>query len=126
MTAIALICVKTLPQFKADEPENTGENTTKLENAHKSVFFVLETVCMIWFTMDLLLRLVFTFLDVVLRKFVLSLFFCSFFSSFRDDFQNSTTIPSNVNISFRLKLIISADNLYLLQVLCLPQEERVL
>ena len=91
MTAIALICVKTLPQFKADEPENTGENTTKLENAHKSVFFVLETVCMIWFTMDLLLRLVFTFLDVVLRKFVLGLFFVHFFffqrrfSSFDDD-----------------------------------------
>nr|AJP09336.1 Shak1 [Mnemiopsis leidyi] len=56
MTAIALICVKTLPQFKTEDDEETGENTTKLEGPHKSVFFVLETVCMIWFTMDLLLR----------------------------------------------------------------------
>ena len=58
MTAIALICVKTLPQFKTEDDEETGENTTKLAGPHKSVFFVLETVCMIWFTMDLLLRFV--------------------------------------------------------------------
>ncbi|XP_055586832.1 potassium voltage-gated channel protein Shaker isoform X2 [Uranotaenia lowii] len=61
LLSIVIFCLETLPEFKHYKVFNTTTNGTKIEEDEvpdiTDPFFVIETVCIIWFTFELSVRL---------------------------------------------------------------------
>ena len=55
-----IFCLETLPEFKHYKVFNTTANGTKIEEDEvpdvTDPFFIVETLCIIWFTFELLVR----------------------------------------------------------------------
>merc|ERR1719394_1685228 len=60
LLSIVIFCLETLPQFKHYKVFNTTANGTKVEEDEvpdvTDPFFIVETLCIIWFTFELLVR----------------------------------------------------------------------
>jgi len=60
LLSIVIFCLETLPQFKHYKVFNTTANGTKIEEDEvpdvTDPFFIVETLCIIWFTFELLVR----------------------------------------------------------------------
>lgn len=60
LLSIVIFCLETLPEFKHYKIFNTTDNYTKVvEDEVPSVtepFFIIETLCIIWFSLELILR----------------------------------------------------------------------
>ena len=60
MLSIVIFCLETLPEFKHYKVFNTTANGTKIEEDEvpdvTDPFFIVETLCIIWFTFELLVR----------------------------------------------------------------------
>lgn len=59
--SIVLFCVETLPQFQEQPPKSTNE-TIPIEAKKKTEnpFFIIETFCITWFTLEYVVRFVFS------------------------------------------------------------------
>merc|ERR1712141_876257 len=59
--SIVIFCLETLPEFKHYKVFNTTANGTKIEEDEvpdvTDPFFIVETLCIIWFTFELLVCL---------------------------------------------------------------------
>lgn len=60
--SIVLFCVETLPQFQEESPETTNSTSVRGEAKKKTEnpFFVIETFCISWFTLEYVIRFVFS------------------------------------------------------------------
>lgn len=60
LLSIVIFCLETLPEFKHYKVFNTTANGTKIEEDEvpdvTDPFFITETLCIIWFTFELLVR----------------------------------------------------------------------
>ena len=60
LLSIVIFCLETLPEFKHYKVFNTTANGTKIEEDEvpdvTDPFFIVETLCIIWFTFELLVR----------------------------------------------------------------------
>ncbi|XP_043248692.1 potassium voltage-gated channel protein Shaker isoform X4 [Colletes gigas] len=60
LLSIVIFCLETLPEFKHYKVFNTTTNGTKIEEDEvpdtKDPFFLIETICIIWFTFELSVR----------------------------------------------------------------------
>lgn len=60
LLSIVIFCLETLPEFKHYKVFNTTANSTKIEEDEvpdvSDPFFIVETVCIFWFTLELLVR----------------------------------------------------------------------
>jgi len=61
LLSIVIFCLETLPEFKHYKVFNTTTNGTKIEEDEvpdiTDPFFLIETICIIWFTFELTVRL---------------------------------------------------------------------
>jgi len=62
LLSIVIFCLETLPEFKTYKVFHTTMNTTRIEENEvpniSDPFFIVETFCIIWFTFELLIRLI--------------------------------------------------------------------
>lgn len=60
--SIVLFCVETLPQFQEDPAQKTNETTNSATSKKKTddPFFVIEALCIGWFSLEYVIRLVFS------------------------------------------------------------------
>jgi len=60
--SIVLFCVETLPQFQEDPAQKTNETTNSATSKKKTddPFFVIEAFCIGWFSLEYVIRLVFS------------------------------------------------------------------
>lgn len=60
LVSIIIFCLETLPQFKHYKIYNTTTNITKIVEdevpSPTEPFFIIETICIIWFSIELILR----------------------------------------------------------------------
>lgn len=60
LLSIVIFCLETLPEFKHYKVYNTTANRTKIEEDEvpdiTDPFFLIETICIIWFTFELTVR----------------------------------------------------------------------
>eukprot|EP00062_Callorhinchus_milii_P018395 gi/632971852/ref/XP_007902374.1/ PREDICTED: potassium voltage-gated channel subfamily A member 5-like [Callorhinchus milii] len=57
--SIIIFCLETLPEFRDERYNLVGPNGTHISSIHMSLtdpFFVIETTCVVWFTLELLMR----------------------------------------------------------------------
>lgn len=56
LTSIALICLKSLPRF-SDIDKGNYRYVPDMKGGYETIFFLLETICVAWFSIELLCRL---------------------------------------------------------------------